>query len=283
MNASSDLKFPGRIGLGTWHMGQSRAQRARDTAAVVHALEAGYRLLDTAEMYGEGAAEQVVGGALQAWRTQARSELCIVSKVLPNHATRAGTIRACEQSIARMGCEYLDLYLLHWRGSHPFSETLRGLAELRERGLIRHYGVSNLDLADLTEWLAAEQTLGLGGGTQCNQLYYCLEARAIELEQLPWQRRHAIQSMAYSPLGQGSLAEHPLLRRMGRERNISAAQIALAWTLRDSSVVAIPKSVQPQRIDENLAAASVQLSAAELARLDEAFPPPRSPQPLPMI
>ncbi|HEY3808519.1 MAG TPA: aldo/keto reductase [Steroidobacteraceae bacterium] len=283
MSTSSDLKFPGRIGLGTWHMGQSRAARASETGAVVHALEAGYRLLDTAEMYGDGGAEQVIGAALEAWRGKARSELCIVSKVLPNHASRAGVTRACEQSIARMGCEYLDLYLLHWRGAQPFTETLRGLAELRQRGLIRHYGVSNLDLADLAQWLAAEQALGLGGGTQCNQLYYCLEARAIELEQLPWQHRHAIQTMAYSPLGQGSLAEHPLLQRMGRERDASAAQIALAWVLRESGVVAIPKSVQPRRIDENLAAAAMQLSAAELARLDEAFPAPRSPQSLPML
>jgi diketogulonate reductase-like aldo/keto reductase len=282
MNTSHDLKFPARIGLGTWRMGNSRAARVNETAAVAHALAAGYRLFDTAEMYGDGGAEQLLGTALRDFGAGRRDELFIVSKVLPGHGSRAAVVRACEQSLARLGCGYLDLYLLHWRGSHPFEQTLAGFAELRERGLIRRYGVSNFDQGDLSEWFEAEASLGLAGGTQCNQVYYCLETRAIEFEQLDWQRQHRVQTMAYSPLGQGALAQHPLLRQMAQLRGLSAAQLALAWVIRDGDVVAIPKSVQPRRIDENLAAAAVTLTAAELARLDQAFPPPRTRQPLPM-
>jgi diketogulonate reductase-like aldo/keto reductase len=280
MSASQVLKFPGRIGLGTWKMGASRAQREQEVAAVSHALANGYRLVDTAEMYADGGAERIIGAALQNFGRSRRAELFIVSKVLPGNASRRGTIRACEASIARMGCEYLDLYLLHWRGSHPFRETLQAFVDLQQRGLIRHFGVSNLDVSDLEQWLAAEKALGVDPGLRCNQLYYCLETRSIEFSLLPWQRARGIVTMAYSPLGQGSLSSHPLLAEIGRERGLSAAQIALAWSIRDSDVVAIPKSVQPRRIDENHAAAQVHLSAAELARLDEVFPVPRSKQPL---
>jgi diketogulonate reductase-like aldo/keto reductase len=274
------LHFPARIGLGTWKMGTSRAARAEEVAAVSHALATGYRLIDTAEMYGDGGAERIIGTALQNFGRPRRAELFIVSKVLPGNASRRGAILACEESIARLGCDYLDLYLLHWRGSHPFRETLQAFLDLREHGLIRHFGVSNLDLGDLEQWLQAEKELGITDGLRCNQLYYSLETRAIEFSLLPWQRARGIATMAYSPLGQGSLTSHPLLVQMGRERGSSAAQIALAWSIRNSDVVAIPKSVQPRRIDENHAAAQVHLSALELARLDEAFPPPRSKQPL---
>jgi len=274
------LRFPARIGLGTWKMGESRARRDQEVAAVSHALAAGYRLIDTAEMYAEGGAERVIGTALQGFGRARRAELFIVSKVLPGNASRRGTIHACEESIARLGCEYLDLYLLHWRGSHPFRETLQAFIELQQRGLIRHFGVSNLDLSDLEQWEKAQQALGIAEGVRCNQLYYCLETRGIEFSLLPWQRSHGIATMAYSPLGQGSLTSNPLLAEIGRERGLSAAQIALAWSIRDSDVVAIPKSVHPHRLDENHAAAQVHLSAAELARLDEVFPPPRSKQPL---
>jgi len=274
------LKFPGRIGLGTWRMGESRAASATEVAAVSHALAVGYRLIDTAEMYGEGGAERIVGSALKSFGVARRAELCIVSKVLPQHASRRQTIRACEASIARLGCDYLDLYLLHWSGSQPFRDTLQGFEELQRRGLIRHFGVSNLDLEELTQWLAAGRAVAPDARTACNQLYYCLEARGIEFELLPWQRERGIQTMAYSPLGQGSLASHPLLMRMGAARGVSAAQIALAWTLREPDVVAIPKSVQPQRIEDNFRAAGLRLEAAELALLDRTFPAPRSKRPL---
>ncbi|HEY6451060.1 MAG TPA: aldo/keto reductase [Steroidobacteraceae bacterium] len=277
---TQSLQFPGRIGLGTWEMGVARASRTQETAAVTHALAVGYRLLDTAEMYGDGGAERIVGSALQAFGRARRDELFIVSKVLPSNASQRGTVRACEASIARMGCDYLDMYLLHWPGAHPFCDTLRGLDDLRRRGLIRRYGVSNFDVEELNQWLDDERSLGLPAATHCNQIYYCLEARGVEFALLPWQRTRGIQTMAYSPLGRGALAAHPLLQRIGRERDLSAAQIALAWAVREADVVAIPKSAQPQRIEENLQAARVQLSAAEIAQIDAAFPPPDAKQAL---
>ncbi len=274
------LHFPTRVGLGTWQIGAARAARAAEIAAVSHALAVGYRLIDTAEMYADGGSERVVGAALKSFGQARRAELCIVSKVLPQNASRAGTVKACEASIARLGCGYLDLYLLHWRGSHAFHETLQGFQELHQRGLIRHFGVSNLDLDDLTEWQSAEKTLGLEQGAQCNQLFYCLETRGIEFALLPWQRARGIQTMAYSPLGQGRLAAHPILQEIGRARGLSAAQIAIAWALRETDVVAIPKSVQSQRLEENFRAAEIRLQADELKLLDGAFPAPRSKQPL---
>jgi diketogulonate reductase-like aldo/keto reductase len=281
--AAEATHFPGRIGLGTWEMGVAAAQRKHEIGAVKHALDVGYRLLDTAEMYADGGAERIVGSALKAFGAARRAEVFIVSKVLPGNASRSGTARACEASIARMGCHYLDLYLLHWPGPHRYSETLRGFDDLLQRGLIRHFGVSNLDVDELQRWLQAQKSLGLTASTHCNQLYYCLEARGIEFRLLPYQRVHAIPTMAYSPLGRGALARHPLLARLGRERGVSAAQIALAWCLREPDVVAIPKSVDAARIEENLAAATLRLSAAELAQIDQAFPPPTSKRPLEMV
>jgi diketogulonate reductase-like aldo/keto reductase len=276
----SSTVFPARIGLGTWEMGVSVAQRSREIAAVKHALDVGYRLLDTAEMYADGGAERIVGEALQAFGGARRSELYIVSKVLPGNASRSGSARACEASIERMGCEYLDLYLLHWPGRIPFTDTLRGFDDLLQRGLIRGFGVSNLDIDELQRWLQAHKSLGLAAPTHCNQLYYCAEVRGIEFQLLPYQRAQAIATMAYSPLGRGALVRHPVLAQLGRERGVSAAQIALAWCLREPDVVAIPKSVQPARIEENLAAAHLHLNPAELAQIDQAFPPPVAKRPL---
>lgn len=274
--AAHTLKFPGRIGLGTWHMGSSASQRAREVAAVTHALGVGYRLLDTAEMYADGGAERVIGEALKNFGVARRAELMIVSKVLPGNASRAGTIKACEASIRRMGCDYIDLYLLHWEGSHPFVETLKGFQALLQRKLIRHFGVSNLDVSELRQWLTAATV-------ECNQVYYCLEARGIEHRLLPWQREHGIQTMAYSPLGQGSLSQHPQLRKLGELRAATAAQMALAWCIREPDVIAIPKSADPKRIEENFDAARITLTAAELAQIDRLFPLPPSNQPLQMI
>jgi diketogulonate reductase-like aldo/keto reductase len=282
--APHTLKFPGRIGLGTWHMGSSARQRSREVSAVSHALAVGYRLLDTAEMYAEGGAELVIGEALKGYGPARRGDLTIVSKVLPGNASRAGTIAACEASIGRMGCEYIDLYLLHWPGRHPFTETLKGFQELLQRKLIRHFGVSNLDGSDLDQWLDAEERIGVRGATvECNQVYYSVESRGIEFNLLPWQRERAIQTMAYSPLGQGALAQHPALMKLGRQRGVSAAQIALAWCIREPDVVAIPKSVDPRRIEDNFNAGQLTLTAAELTQIDRAFPPPRSQQSLEML
>lgn len=278
------LQFPGKIGLGTWHMGASAAQRSVEVAAVTHALEVGYRLFDTAEMYADGGAERIIGGALKNFGSERRSELTIVSKVLPNNASRSGTVQACEASIRRMGCEYLDLYLLHWTGRHALTDTLRGFDQLMQRKLIRHFGVSNLDIDDLEHWLQAEKSIGLNAATvQCNQVYYSVEARGIEFGLLPWQRERGIRTMAYSPLGEGALATHPVLNRLGHARGVTGAQIALAWCVREPDLVAIPKSIDPKRIEQNLQAAQLQLTAAELEQIDQTFPPPRSKKPLQML
>jgi len=265
-------------------MGSSSSHRTQEVAAITHALEVGYRLFDTAEMYADGGAERILGGALKIFGAARRSELTIVSKVLPENASLAGTVQACEASIRRLGCEYLDLYLLHWPGRHLFTETLKGFEQLLRRNLIRHFGVSNLDLNDLQRWRRDEKSVGLKSATtQCNQVYYSVQARGIEFSLLPWQREHGIQTMAYSPLGQGALSEHRLLKELGRQRGVSAAQIALAWCIREPDIVAIPKSSDPKRIEENFSAAQLRLSAAELQQIDQGFPPPRSKQSLEML
>jgi diketogulonate reductase-like aldo/keto reductase len=261
-------------------MGGSSSQQIIEAAAVSHALAVGYRLLDTAEMYADGGAERVIGNALKSFGRARRAELTIVSKVMPDNASRAGTIKACEASIARMGCEYLDLYLLHWPGRHPFKETMRGFQELLGRNLIRHYGVSNLDVSDMRQWVEAERSLGLTPGVACNQLYYSVQTRGIEFSLLPWQRERGIQTMAYSPLGEGSLTRNPQLRGIAARRDATAAQVALAWCIREPDVVAIPKSVDHGRIEENFNAVQVTLDAEELAVIDRHFPPPRSKRPL---
>lgn len=275
--------LPARIGLGTWKMGEVRGAQKREIAAITHALDVGYRIIDTAEMYGDGGAERVVGQALEAFGAARRPEVFLVSKVLPGNASRSGTVLACEASIRRMGCAYLDLYLLHWRGEHRFTETLEGFGELLRRGLIRQFGVSNLDVDDMQEWLEAEKAVGLEASTQCNQLYYCVSTRGIEFDLLPWQRERGIRTMAYSPLQSGDLADNPTLVQVGRARGATASQIALAWCVRHPDVVAIPKSINPQRIEQNLEAAKLQLTASELAQIDRAFPPPGAKRALAMV
>lgn len=275
--------FPARIGLGTWKMGERSNARAAEVDAVTHALNIGYRLIDTAEMYANGGAEKVVGAALQAFGRQRRAELCIVSKVLPNNASRRGTVTACEASLRRLDCEYLDLYLLHWSGNHSFVDTLQAFVELRERGLIRRFGVSNLDVNELAAWRAAEQALGLQEQAGVNQVYYSLAARGIEFDLLPWQREHDLVTMAYSPLALGDLATHPVLQQIAAARGATAAQIALAWVIRHRDVVAIPKSSRPERLEENFRARELTLTGEELTRIDAAFPVPKRKRVLAMV
>ncbi|WP_348752906.1 aldo/keto reductase [uncultured Aquincola sp.] len=270
------------LGLGTWKMGEAPRQQAAEVAAVRMALEMGYRLIDTAEMYGEGGAETVVGQALaEALRagTVARPDLFIVSKVYPHNASRAGVQAACERSLRRLGLDQLDLYLLHWRGGEPLAETLAGFEALQQRGLIRHWGVSNFDLDDLEE-LAA-----LHGGAACaaNQVYYSLSQRGIEFDVSPWQRRHHMPVMAYSPIDQGALAAQPGLDAIARRLQATPAQVALAWLLAQPCTIAIPKAVREAHLRENLAAADLPLSPDDLAQLDVLFPPPRRKQPLAML
>jgi diketogulonate reductase-like aldo/keto reductase len=257
------------LGLGTWRMGESARTRRAEVEAVRAALEIGYRLIDTAEMYGEGGAEEVVGEALAAGPVR-RDAVFLVSKVYPHNASRKGTIAACERSLARLRTDRIDLYLLHWRGPVPLAETVAAFEHLRETGRIRHWGVSNFDVDDLRElW-------SLDDGERCaaNQVYYSAGQRGVEFDLMPWQRQQRLPLMAYCPIDQGALAGSRPLQAIARTKGVTAAQLALAWVLRQPDVIAVPKAVQAAHLRENLAAASIELSAAELARIDAAFPPP---------
>lgn len=286
MNRSTLFKGP-PIGLGTWRMGEDKRSAASEVAAILYALEQGVRLIDTAEMYARGESERLVGEAIRNWGHRHRAELTLVSKVLPQHASKQGTISACEASLKRLGVEYLDLYLLHWEGSHAFEQTLEGFAILRERGLIRSWGVSNFDVKPLSRWLDTEQRLGLATlnhmGCATNQVYYSLGARGPEFDLLPAMRKIQMPLMAYTPLGSGNLTQHPPLLALARQHGMSAAQLALAWVIRSGHVVAIPKSSSPERIRENLRASELALSNALLQQIDRLFPPPPKKTALSMI
>lgn len=274
---------PHKLGLGTWHMGESRAQEAQEIEAIVHALQLGYRLIDTAEMYAAGGAEKVIGKALQRFGRARRGELTIVSKVLPSSASRKKTVTVCEEIIGRMGCDYLDVYLLHWQGSHPYEDTLQAFIELRQRGLIRSWGVSNFDIADLSDWESAEKRLGVSRVCATNQVYYAMSARGVEFDLLPYMAKRHMPLMAYSPLGCGDLAQHRGSAKLAQSLGVTAAQLALAWLMQTPGVIPIPKSSNTRRIEENLAAASIALSSETLASINALFPPPKRKQHLAMI
>ncbi len=266
------------IGLGTWRLGESRRAHAAELAALRLALEIGYRAFDTAEMYGEGGAEALLGEALAAAQRGpiARDALFVVSKVYPHHGSTAGVIAACERSLKRLQLDHLDLYLLHWRGSFPLRQTVEGFERLRARGLIRHWGVSNFDLDDLQE-LAA-----LPDGKRCaaNQVWYSLAHRGVEFDLLPWQQARQMALMAYSPVDQGALLRHAGLQRLAASVGATPAQLALARLLAEPGVMVIPKSADPARLRENFAAGTLRLDDALRRRIDALFPPPRSKQPL---
>jgi diketogulonate reductase-like aldo/keto reductase len=255
-------------------MGEDPSQAKAECAAIRHALEVGYRLIDTAEMYADGVAESLVGKALGPFASNRRTEVTLVSKVLPHNANKNGTIKACEASLRRMQCDYLDHYLLHWQGSHSYESTIEGFLTLQDRGLIRHFGVSNFDLEALQSWRVAEENVGSPSYCQSNQVYYALNQRGIEFDLLPAMNTLNIALMAYSPLGTGNLAQHAGLSLLAAEHGISAAQLALAWILRHPHAVAIPKSTHLSRIEENWQASQIQLSAPVLAQLDALFPAP---------
>lgn len=263
------------LGLGTWHIGDNARSRAEEIAALQLGLDLGATLVDTAEMYGEGAAEILVGEAIAG----RRDEVFIVSKVYPHNATRRGAVSACERSLRRLETDRIDLYLLHWRGSVPLAETMDAFVALQKAGKIRHYGVSNLDLADMQELWALEA----GRGTATDQVLYNLERRGIEWDLASWLRERGVPIMAYSPIEQARLARHPLLADFGRRYGMTAAQAALAWLLRNDDVIVIPKSGHRARVKENIRACEVRLSAAQLAELDQIFPPPRRATPLAML
>lgn len=263
------------LGQGTWNMGDRRAARADEIAALRLGLDHGLTLLDTAEMYGDGRSEELVAEAIAG----RRDEVFLVSKVLPSHASRKGTLSACEKSLKRLATDRIDLYLLHWRGSVPLAETLEALASLQRAGKIRHYGVSNLDLADMRElW-----PLAGGAGVATNQLLYNLTRRGIEWDLQPWLRERRVPVMAYSPLEQGRLIGNRKLAAFSKRHGMTPAQAALAWLLAQDDVIVIPKSASRARVEENLGALATRFDRAQLAELDGLFPPPDGPRPLELL
>jgi len=269
------------LGLGTWHMGEAAARRTDDVAAVRCAIDIGYRVIDTAEMYADGGAEQVVGqGVAQALRAGAvtREQLFIVSKVTPHNASRAGMAAACERSRKRLMLDHIDLYLLHWPGPHPLRETVAAFEALQADGHIRHWGVSNFDTDDLRELTA------LPGGARCaaNQVYHSLSTRGAEFDLLPWQRQKQMPLMAYCPLDQGDLAADATLCGVAERSGVTASQVALAWSTAQPGVMAIPKTGRETHLRENFAAAGLVLGAADLAEIEAHFPAPRRKRPLAM-
>jgi len=263
------------LGLGTWHMGERPEKRRDELDAIRFAVDNGMKLIDTAEMYGDGAAEELIGEALRG----RRSDAFIVSKVLPHHATRRGTVAACEDSLRRLGTDYLDMYLLHWPGTVPLEETLEAFDALLRAGKIRYWGVSNFDAPDMEE-LAA---LPGGDAVATNQVLYNLMRRGIEFDLAPWCRQRKLPIMAYSPLEQGRLLGDPELLRVAAEHSATPAQIALRWVLRDDATIALPKAGTPGHVAQLRSALDIRLSAQDLAALDRAFPPPKRKVALEMI
>jgi diketogulonate reductase-like aldo/keto reductase len=271
--ASGD-KVPA-LGLGTWHMGERRSDRVTEAKALQAGLDLGLNLIDTAEMYGEGGAEEVVAEAM----TGRRDTIFLVSKVYPHNASRSGAIAACERSLKRLKTDRLDLYLLHWRGSHPLAETVAAFEKLKSDGKLRHWGVSNLDTDDMAELRGVTN----GGNCISNQVLYHLGSRGIEWDLLADCAKHKVMVMAYSPLGQGAILRNSALASVARKHNVTPAAIALAWTMRHQHVVAIPKASNLEHVKANAAAADLALDADDLKALDAAFPPPKRATPLGML
>ena len=263
------------FGQGTWHMGEDHRRAADEEAALKLGIELGVNLIDTAEMYGNGVAEEIVARAAAGRRDQ----LFIVSKVLPYNASQKGVIEACERSLKRLRTDRIDLYLLHWRGSVPLAETLAGFTRLQRDGKIRHHGVSNFNTEDMQEWV------GLAGGetVASNQILYNLARRGPQWELVPWCRQHGITIMAYSPLEQGRILGNRALQEVAARHAASAAQIALAWLLRQDGMIVIPKATRLEHVRDNLGALDIALSADDLAALDRAFPPPKGRTALGML
>jgi diketogulonate reductase-like aldo/keto reductase len=263
------------LGQGTWHMGENRRRAAEEAAALRLGIDLGMTLIDTAEMYGSGGAEEVVARAANGLR----DSLFIVSKVYPHNASRAGVVAACERSLKRLATDRIDLYLLHWRGSIPLAETLEGFLRLQRDGKIRHHGVSNFDRADMAEWSALE-----GGDTvAADQVLYNLARRGPEWDLAPWCRERQVAIMAYTPLGTGGMLANPALAEIARRRDATPAQIALAWLLRQESTIVIPKASRPEHVRDNRGALGVQLTTEDLTALDGAFPPPKGKTSLGML
>ncbi|MBO4121667.1 aldo/keto reductase [Cupriavidus gilardii] len=263
------------LGMGTWNIGDDPARRTEEIATLRLGLDLGLRLIDTAEMYGEGLSEELVGEAIAG----RRDEVFLVTKVYPHNAGRRDAVAACERSLRRLRTDRVDLYQLHWRGGVPLAETMEAFLALQQAGKIRHFGVSNLDLDDMRElWKVPG-----GERVQTNQLLYNLSRRGIEWDLLPWLRERGVPVMAYSPIEQARLLRHAGLKAFAARHGIAPAQAALAWLLARDNVIAIPKTGRRDALRQNAAALSIALDAAQLAELDALFPPPRGPRPLEML
>ncbi|MCA0034262.1 aldo/keto reductase [Mesorhizobium sp. B263B2A] len=263
------------LGQGTWKMGEDIRRRGDEVAALKLGLDLGVTLIDTAEMYASGGAEEVVAEAIAG----RRAEVFLVSKVLPSNASRAGVQRACENSLKRLATDRIDLYLLHWPGSVPLAETVEAFEALKKAGKIRHWGVSNFDIEEM------EDLAGLpdGGNVQTNQVLYNLVRRGLEFDLAPWSRKRGIPLMAYSPVEQGALARNARLDAVAARHGATAAQIALAWVMQQDGVIAIPKASSQEHVRQNFAALEIKLTREDLADLDRAFPPPTRKRGLEMI
>jgi diketogulonate reductase-like aldo/keto reductase len=260
------------LGLGTWKMGVGDRDEAEQMKALQTGIDLGLTLIDTAEMYGDGRSEQLVGKVVKG----RRDGVFIVSKVLPSNASCKGTIAACERSLRHLGQDRLDLYLLHWRGSQPLADTVAAFEDLKAQGKIRHWGVSNFDVGDMADVKRAAPSLQ----PAANQVMYSLSARGIEHDLLPQSRATGIAIMAYSPLGEGDLPDHPALKPIAAKHRVTPAAIALAFSMHGGGIISIPKSSRADRVRDNAAAGSLTLDAEDLAALDRAFPPPKRKVPL---
>jgi diketogulonate reductase-like aldo/keto reductase len=254
------------MGLGTWHMGERIGNPKTEVDALVRGLDLGAALIDTAEMYARGGAERVVGSAIKG----RRDEVFIVSKILPHNASFDGTIRACENSLQRMEIESIDLYLLHWPGNHPLEYTVSAFEQLKTDGKIRHWGVSNFDTSDMQELYGIPE----GKNCQINQVLYNLSRRGIEWDLLPWCRSMGLPIMAYSPIEQGRLLENKKLKALASEIGVSAAQLSIAWSIRNNDIITIPKASNLEHVSQNIDAWTIKLESAILDELDKLFEPP---------
>ncbi|MCK0207687.1 aldo/keto reductase [Starkeya koreensis] len=263
------------LGIGTWMMGERAAARKDETESVRLGVELGLRLVDTAEMYGEGACESFLGEVLAGLR----DKVFLVSKVYPQNASRAGVVAACERSLKRLKTDHLDLYLLHWRGGVPLAETVIGFEHLKSQGKIRHWGVSNFDTDDMLElW-------DTPGGDACavNQVLYNLTRRGPEFDLLPWLEENEVPLMAYSPIEQGRIKTAGVLAEIAAKHGVKPFQVALAWVLRSPNNIVIPKASRPEHMRENAGARDIRLDADDFAALDKAFPPPGRKRALEML
>lgn len=263
------------LGMGTWHLAEGRHPPEVELDALRTGLDLGMTLIDTAELYGDGASERLVGRAI----ADRRDDVFLVSKVLPSHASYDGTLAACDASLRRLGTDRLDMYLLHWRGQIPLEETVSAFEELKRSGRIRHWGVSNLDVGDMNELTAIPG----GRAVETDQVLYNLARRGIEWNLLPATQRIGLPIMAYSPIEQGRLAGHPVLEGIGRRHRATPTQVALSWVIAHPGVCAIPQAGTPRHVRQNFDALRVVLRQDDVAALDAAFPPPPRPVPLEVL